>query len=65
MVEKSYPKEFLRGISSKDFVENGHVLQSAFQFDETVRGDESMRDFSFRISITDGEIDKGAYFEFE
>ena len=27
--------------------------------------DESTRSFSFRISITDGEIDKGAYFEFE
>ena len=27
--------------------------------------EEFTRSFSFRISITDGEIDKGAYFEFK
>lgn len=37
--EQMYPKEFLRGIANKDFIDNGHVLHSAFQFDDTGRAD--------------------------
>ena len=35
----NYPTEFWRGISSKDFVLNGHVLPEAFQFDKEARED--------------------------
>lgn len=34
-----YPSDFWRGISSKEFISNGVVLPSAFQFDDTVRED--------------------------
>lgn len=39
MTDYVFPKEFLRGISNIDFIENGHVLPSAFQFDDTGRED--------------------------
>lgn len=40
MAEDLYPKEFIRGISNKDFIDDhGHVLCSAFQFDDTGRND--------------------------
>ena len=39
MPDELYPKEFLRGISSKDYIDNGHVLYSAFQFKDTGRDD--------------------------
>ncbi|MBQ7145463.1 MAG: hypothetical protein IJR95_01670 [Lachnospiraceae bacterium] len=37
---KGYPKEFIRGISSKDFIQNGYVLASAFQFEDQGRDDK-------------------------
>lgn len=40
MDEKRYPEEFIRGISSKDFIQNGYVLPSAFQFDGQSRDDK-------------------------
>lgn len=39
MTDVLYPKEFLRGIPNKDFIDNGHVLYTAFQFDDTGRED--------------------------
>ena len=39
MDEKEYPKEFLRGISNKDFIQNGYVLATAFQFEDQGRVD--------------------------
>lgn len=39
MPEKDYPQKFLRGLSSKDFVYNGQVLPTAFQFDVVERED--------------------------
>lgn len=42
MSDELYPKEFLRGISNKDYVENGHVLYAAFQFDEKGRQDRNL-----------------------
>lgn len=38
MAEELYPKEFLRGIANKGFIENGHVLYTAFQFDDNREG---------------------------
>lgn len=34
-----YPADFWRGISNKDFISNGVVLPSAFQFDDAIRDD--------------------------
>ena len=39
MIQENTPDEFIRGIANKDFVQNGHVLPSAFQFDEADRAD--------------------------
>lgn len=33
MEVKGFPEEFIRGISNKDFIHNGLVLSSAFQFE--------------------------------
>lgn len=38
-MEENFADFFWRGISSKDFIQEGHVLASAFQFDETDRTD--------------------------
>lgn len=40
MDEKPFPDSFWRGISSKEFVYDGYVLASAFQFDKDVREDD-------------------------
>ena len=53
--EQMYPKEFLRGIANKDFIDNGHVLFSAFQFDDTGRVDEN-REASINWLDDDGAI---------
>ncbi len=55
MGEELYPKEFLRGISNKDFIENGHVLYTAFQFDDTGR-DDGNREASINWLDDDGAI---------
>ena len=39
MEVKEFPDEFIRGISSKDFIQNGLVLSSAFQFEDFRRTD--------------------------
>ena len=39
MENREYPSTFYRGLSSKDFIFNGQVLPSAFQFDDIVRED--------------------------
>ena len=39
MDKEQYPSSFLRGIANKDFICNGHVLHSAFQFDDVIRDD--------------------------
>lgn len=56
MKEKEYPKEFVRGISNKDYIQNGYVLASAFQFD-----DQRRKDNKFEASINwlddDGAIE--------
>lgn len=39
METKNYPEDFWRGISNKTFLSEGHVLPSAFQFDDEVRAD--------------------------
>lgn len=36
---KTFPADFWRGISNKEFISNGFVLPSAFQFDDIVRED--------------------------
>lgn len=56
MVEKEYPKEFLRGISNKDFIQNGYVLASAFQFDDQGR-DDNKSEASINWLDDDGAID--------
>lgn len=55
MDKEKYPKEFLRGISSKDFLDNGHVLYTAFQFDDTGRQDGN-REASINWLDDDGAI---------
>ena len=35
-----YPDSFFRGIASKRFIVNGHILPDAFQFDEVGRDDD-------------------------
>lgn len=39
MANETYPNSFLRGLSSRDFVEKGQVLPLAFQFDDNGRSD--------------------------
>ena len=39
MESTQYPKDFWRGIPNKDFISNGVVLPSAFQFDDEIRSD--------------------------
>ncbi len=39
MKNEEYPRELLRGISNKDFVQNGFVLATAFQFEDADRED--------------------------
>ena len=39
MDKKEFPEEFWRGIANKDFVKDGYVLPSAFQFDNDIRED--------------------------
>lgn len=39
MATEEYPKEFLRGIPTKDFISGGHVTANAFQFDDMSRKD--------------------------
>lgn len=53
--EQMYPKEFLRGIANKDFIDNGHVLPTAFQFDDTGR-DDGKREASINWLDDDGAI---------
>ena len=55
MAEELYPKEFLRGIANKGFIENGHVLYTAFQFDDTGREDGN-REASINWLDDDGAI---------
>lgn len=42
MTGEQFPEEFLRGISNIDFVKDGQVLPSAFQFDDADRDDGKM-----------------------
>lgn len=42
MKMKPFPNEFIRGISNKDFISNGQVLSSAFQFDDMCRDDKKL-----------------------
>jgi len=53
--EQLYPKEFLRGIANKEFIDNGHVLYSAFQFDDTGR-DDGNREASINWLDDEGAI---------
>lgn len=39
MTPEEFPKEFLRGIPTKDFVSGGHVTANAFQFEDMGRSD--------------------------
>lgn len=39
MVDLGYPISFYRGLANKDFISNGQVLASAFQFDDKIRED--------------------------
>jgi len=39
VTDKKIPESFYRGISNKDFIRDGHVLPSAFQFDKPIRDD--------------------------
>lgn len=39
MTAADYPEDFWRGISNKDFINQGIVLASAFQFDKIIRED--------------------------
>ena len=54
-MQKELPKEFLRGITNKDFVKNGHVMQTAFQFDEATRED-NMKEASINWLDDEGAI---------
>lgn len=56
MADEMYPQEFLRGISNKDFIDNGHVLYTAFQFDDTGRNDGN-REASINWLDDDGAIE--------
>lgn len=56
MNNKGYPIEFLRGISNKDFVQNGMVLPTAFQFDTQMRED-NMSEASINWLDDDGAIE--------
>ncbi len=38
-MKDNFPDEFWRGIANKEFISQGHVLASAFQFDEEIRVD--------------------------
>ena len=55
MEEKNYPKNFYRGISNKDFICNGMVLPSAFQFDEEIR-DDGFKELSINWNDDEGSI---------
>lgn len=39
MTTEEFPKEFLRGIPTKDFISDGHVNANAFKFDDMGRLD--------------------------
>lgn len=54
-MKKEIPEEFLRGISNKDYIKNGHVMQAAFQFDEVGR-DDNMKEASINWLDDDGAI---------
>lgn len=56
MPTKDYPQKFLRGLSNKDFVQDGHVLPTAFQFDDVGRAD-CMHEASINWLDNDGAID--------
>ena len=55
-MNQNFPEAFLRGLSNKDFVCEGHVLQSAFQFDNTGRAD-NMHEASINWLDDDGAIE--------
>lgn len=50
-----YPKDFWRGISNKDFVCDGHVLPSAFQFDDEIRQD-GFKELSINWNDNEGAL---------
>lgn len=57
MEELKYPCDFWRGIATKDFVCDGHVLPSAFQFDDEIRED-GFKELSINWNDDDGALEK-------
>ena len=56
MSTKEFPKSFIRGLASTDFVHDGLVLYTAFQFDDVGRQD-CMEEASINWCDDDGAID--------
>ena len=56
MTKENFPQEFLRGLSSKDFIKNGIVVAAAFQFDSAQRSD-NMNEASINWLDDDGAIE--------
>ena len=57
MDKEIYAEHFWRGISNKDFISDGHVLYTAFQFDETDRTDKC-RELSINWDDDEGAVKK-------
>ncbi len=57
MEKQGFPDEFWRGIANKDFISQGYVLASAFQFDEEVRAD-NYRELSINWNDDERSLDK-------
>lgn len=56
MGTKEFPDEFIRGISNKDFIQNGLVLASAFQFEDFGRI-ENMSEASINWIDDEGAVE--------
>ena len=57
MEKQGFPDEFWRGIANKDFISQGYVLASAFQFDDEVRAD-NYKELSINWNDDDGSLEK-------
>lgn len=57
MEKEGFPEEFWRGIANKDFISQGYVLASAFQFDDEIRED-NFRELSINWNDNEQALEK-------
>ncbi|MDL2273292.1 hypothetical protein LJC34_01895 [Oscillospiraceae bacterium OttesenSCG-928-G22] len=57
MNTKEYPKCFFRGISNKDFIQEGQVVASAFQFDDSNERNDEYKELSINWEDDDASLE--------